>query len=475
MRPRSALQVADHLAGLHPLVELLLGHVAERERGGLERRAFLVRLLGDLRGLVVADVRIERRHQHQRLVEQRVDAVAIRLDAHRAMIVEAERAVGEQADRLQYVVRDHRAEHVQFEVAARAADVHGHVVAEHLAAEHRQRFGLRGVHLARHDRAARLVLGNRQFAETAARAAREPANVVGDLHEARGHGLERAVREHERVGGGHHLELVGRRDEGHARELRDGFGHLVRELRMRVQAGADRRAALREFVEMRQRGFHMLDAVIELRDVARELLAERERRGVLQVRAADLDDVAELLRLGRERVAQRLQRGQQMLDDADGGRDVHGRREHVVGRLAAIDVVVRMHLARFAALAAENLARAVRDHLVEVHVGLRARAGLPDGERELARMLAFDDLVGGLHDRARLGLVEHAEAVIHFGGRALDRRERGDQFRRLLLGRDAEVLQRALRLRAPQLRGGHGDFAERVALHADVVLRCGHG
>ena len=42
-----------------------------------------------------------------------------------------------------------------------------------------------------------------------------------------------------------------------------------------------------------------VEAVVELRDVARELLAERQRRRVLQVGAADLDDVAKGLRLVR--------------------------------------------------------------------------------------------------------------------------------------------------------------------------------
>ncbi len=53
------------------------------------------------------------------------------------------------------------------------------------------------------------------------------------------------------------------------------------------------------------------DAVVELRDPARDLLAERERRRVLQVRAADLDDVGQRVGLGGQRVAQRLERRQQ--------------------------------------------------------------------------------------------------------------------------------------------------------------------
>ncbi len=47
------------------------------------------------------------------------------------------------------------------------ADVDGHVVAHHLRAQHRHRLGLRGVHLARHDGAARLVLRDRELADAA--------------------------------------------------------------------------------------------------------------------------------------------------------------------------------------------------------------------------------------------------------------------------------------------------------------------
>ena len=69
--------------GLHPLVELLRADVAQRERGVAQRRALAMRLLGDRRGLVVADVRVERGDQHQRALHQLGDARAVRLDAAR--------------------------------------------------------------------------------------------------------------------------------------------------------------------------------------------------------------------------------------------------------------------------------------------------------------------------------------------------------------------------------------------------------
>ena len=163
----------------------------------------------------------------------------------------------------------------------------------------------------------------------------------------------------------------------------------------------------------------MTAPVIELRDVPGKLLPERQRRRVLQVRAADLDDGGEGIGLLRERGAQRRERREQTMDDAVDGRDIHGGGEDVVRRLAAIDVVVRMHAARSvvrsATRAAHQLARAVRDDFVDVHVGLRARPRLPDQQRELVRVPAGEDLVGGRDDRVALVRAQRAEPAIDHG------------------------------------------------------------
>src|SRR5258706_4400781 len=148
-----------------PGIELLPAEPAGGERSLAQARSFLVRLLRDLRRLVVADVRVQRRHEHQRALHQFVDARRVRFDAARAVLLEAARTVGQQANALQQVVDDHRLEHVQLEVARRTGQVDRHVVAEHLAAQHRQRFALGRVDLARHDPAAWLVLRDRDLAE----------------------------------------------------------------------------------------------------------------------------------------------------------------------------------------------------------------------------------------------------------------------------------------------------------------------
>jgi hypothetical protein len=114
------------------------------------------------------------------------------------------------------------------------------------------------------------------------------------IHQARRQRFQRAVRMHQRIGGGHHLELVRRGDERQAGEARQ-FGRDFLGVAFRcVQAGAHRGAAQRQFAQVRQRAMQVPVGLLQLRDVAGELLAQRERRGVLQMRAADLHDVHEV-------------------------------------------------------------------------------------------------------------------------------------------------------------------------------------
>jgi hypothetical protein len=64
---------------------------------------------------------------------------------------------------------------------------------------------------------------------------------------------------------------------------------------MGVETGSDRGAAERDLADSLQRVADAVYALSHLRRVAGELLAERDRHSVHQVRAAGLDDVVELL------------------------------------------------------------------------------------------------------------------------------------------------------------------------------------
>src|SRR5258706_514888 len=85
-------------------------------------------------------------------------------------------------------------------------------------------------------------------------------------------------------------------------------------------------------------------------------------------------------------------------DKGDDRGHVHRGRKYVVRGLAAIHVVVRVDRPALPAGAAEKLARTIREHLVHVHVGLRARSGLPDHEWKLVGPAPRKHFVGGRCD-----------------------------------------------------------------------------
>ena len=134
--------------------------MAQRQCRRAQSETFAMRMLRDLGGLVIAEVGSERRDQHQRACHQLGDARAIRLDTARAVAFKAACAVAEQPHALQEVVDQHRLVDIEFEIARGASEIDGHIVAEHLTADHGQRFALRRVDLAGHDRTAGLVLRN---------------------------------------------------------------------------------------------------------------------------------------------------------------------------------------------------------------------------------------------------------------------------------------------------------------------------
>src|ERR1700730_15128945 len=82
-----------------------------------------------------------------------------------AMLPERARGVAEQLDGMYHTICQNRLIHVELEMPLAAGHRDGGVIAQHLAADHRHRFALSRVPLARHDRRARLVLRQDQFAE----------------------------------------------------------------------------------------------------------------------------------------------------------------------------------------------------------------------------------------------------------------------------------------------------------------------
>ena len=211
-------------------------------------------------------------------------------------------------------------------------------------------------------------------------------------------------------------ELVRRGDERQARQLGNlGRGRLG-EAGCRVDAGTHRRAAEREPVDGVQRIVDPLEIVRQHARIARPFLPERDRRGVLHMGTADLDDVLPLLGLRRDRVVQPRDRRNQPLRHIDRRRHVHGGGKRVIGRLCHVDVVVGMNRRLAPERRAGDLAAAVRDHLVHVHVELRAAAGHPHMQRVHVVMLAGKDLVTYLEDQLPGLVVEPLVGMVRVGG-----------------------------------------------------------
>ena len=61
----STLICARHALGANPIIELIVGQVAQFKRRLAKGRSFFVRVFGNLGRLVVPDVVVEGRHQHQ--------------------------------------------------------------------------------------------------------------------------------------------------------------------------------------------------------------------------------------------------------------------------------------------------------------------------------------------------------------------------------------------------------------------------
>ena len=213
----------------------------------------------------------------------------------------------------------------------------------------------------------------------------------------------------------------------------------------------------------------------EHRGVAREFLAERERRRILEVRAARLDQVLEFLGLGVEGLFKAFEAREEVVRRFNDGHDGERGRERVVRGLRHVDVVVRVNElvlreARLVAeVAAEDFDGAVREHFVHVHVRLRARTRLPDCEREVAVELALKGFVAGFFNGGGALVVELAELLVRKRAGALQEREGTDDLHRHLFNADLEVLVAAFGLGAPVLVVGDLDLAHRVLFDAELI------
>ncbi len=110
-----------------------------------------MRLLGDFRCLVVANVRGQGSDQHQRTFQMLFDSREVWFEPFCAEASEAAHRITEESYGTQNIVDDQRLENVQLKVSAGPTYPHGNIISHDLGADHRQCLALGGVDLARHD------------------------------------------------------------------------------------------------------------------------------------------------------------------------------------------------------------------------------------------------------------------------------------------------------------------------------------
>jgi hypothetical protein len=98
---------------------------------------------------------------------------------------------------------------------------------------------------------------------------------------------------------------------------------------------------------------------------------------------------------------------------------------------------------------ASQLAAAVGDYLVDVHVELSAAAGHPHMQREHVVMLAGEYLVTDLNDQLVALVIEPLTRMVGVGSGLLQNGVGGNHLARNKILADAEVLEGTLGLGAP--------------------------
>ena len=223
-----------------------------RPRAGADpaRRA----ALDDLGRPVVADVGVERRRGGQGRLGVALRRLLVGLDPLHALGVQQPAGRGQQLDRVEQVAGDHRNPHVELELALRAGDRDRRVIADHLRSDLDRDLADHRVDLPGHDRGALLERRQAQLPEPGAGPGAHQRDVVGDLRHGDGDHLQRPRQLDQGVAASLRLEGVERLGDLKPRVLGELGAHPLRELRVRVEAGAGGGAAERDLTDAPQGG-----------------------------------------------------------------------------------------------------------------------------------------------------------------------------------------------------------------------------
>jgi hypothetical protein len=161
----------------------------------------------------------------------------------------------------------------------------------------------------------------------------------------------------------------------------------------------------------------------------------------LHVRAPNLDDVIPFLRLRADGIAQGRDCRNEPLLHVDGRGDVHRRRKRIVRGLRHVDVVVGMNRHLAPERRTGELAAAVGDDFVDVHVELGAAPCHPNVQGKHVVMLPGENFVTHFDDQSMTLIVQPFAGVVRGGRGFLQGGIGNDHFAGDQILADAEMLE----------------------------------
>src|SRR5215469_11148197 len=115
-----------------------------------------------------------------------------------------------------------------------------------------------------------------------------------------------------------------------------------------------------------------------------------------------------------------------------------------------------------------DLATAIGDYFVDVHVELSTASGHPHVQREHVLMLASEDLIAGMSDEFVLLIAQPLAIVVGDGSSLLQNGVSGDHFAGDQILANAEMFERALSLSTPELVCRYLDHAETIGFFSHI-------
>jgi hypothetical protein len=185
-------------------------------------------------------------------------------------------------------------------------------------------------------------------------AAGKQPQVVADFHQGGCQDIQGTHEFHLGIPGGDAFELVVRRTEGNAAVPGNALHRQPGEVGVGVQAGAYGGTAEGQLFQVREGRFDPVPGLFHLQGVHRKFLPKGHGDRILQMGAPELEDIREfplLLPEGRRQISQ----GQNQLFGFDAVGNLHRGGNNVVGTLAPVHVIIRMHRVALADGLAQNL------------------------------------------------------------------------------------------------------------------------